>query len=221
MKESAPMACAQRAFTLVELMVALFITAILFAMGYGAVNQVLGNTASLEAQQARLLEVQKAVRTFAQDFGQATARPVRDPIGTEWQAAFQSQAQSQAQKIPALVTLTRMGWANPAGVQRPALQRVSYLFENNVLSREYWPVLDTTLASVPVRQDILTRVRSVSLRFLEAPGRWVNRWPGPGGNPEPSPNQPEMSQRTRPLAVEVTLELEDWGQIIRLFEIPQ
>lgn len=216
------MAAMQRGFTLVELMVALFITAILFAMGYGAINQVLGNTAALEAQQARLLAVQTTMRTFAQDFEQATARPVRQPVGTEWEAAFESASQSQGQKVPALVTLTRGSWANPAGVQRPALQRVSYSFENNVLTREHWPVLDTTLASEPIRRELLTGVKSIAFRYMDAPGHWTDRWPGPSTQAGQSmSNQPERSQLKRPLAVEMTLELEDWGEIVRLFEIPQ
>ena len=59
-----------RGFTLIELMVALFITAIVFAMGYGAVNQALNSRQSLEDRQARLLAVQTTMRVLAQDFDQ-------------------------------------------------------------------------------------------------------------------------------------------------------
>ena len=219
------MACAvQRGFTLVELMVALFITAILFAMGYGAINQVSGQYSSLEAQQARLLAVQTAMRTLAQDFEQATARPVRQPVGNQWQAAFESQAAvAGLRKIPALVTLTRGGWANPAGVQRPALQRVSYFV------REQRPEPGTLAGA---RHDAGERARAPrtadrrqvdrSLRYMDAPGHWIDRWPALDSISDQSmPNQPERSHRTRPLAVEVTLELEDWGKIMRIFEVPQ
>src|SRR5215213_4073919 len=77
-------------FTLVELLIALFITAIMFAMGYGAVNQTLAHRGELEEQQTRLLAAQTAMRLFAQDFGQIVARPVREPVGTGWLPAVLS-----------------------------------------------------------------------------------------------------------------------------------
>ena len=64
----------QRGFTLIELMVAVFITAILFAIGYGAVNQAVKNREALEQQQERLLAIQTAVRTIAQDVNQLALR---------------------------------------------------------------------------------------------------------------------------------------------------
>jgi general secretion pathway protein J len=213
-----------RGFTLVELLVALFITAILFAMGYGAINQVLANRGAIEEQQARLLALQTTMRIFAQDFGQAAPRPVREPIGDTWQSAFRGEvaALGQTQSGQALISLTRAGWANPAGIQRSTLQRVSYVFENGVLRREHWPVLDTTLANKTTRRELLSRVRSIALRYMDGSRQWVERWPIQGAQLQNvSPPQPDASQRQRPLAVEVTLELEDYGRIVRIFEIPQ
>ena len=77
-------------------MVALFITAILFAMGYGAINQALTHRGAIEEQQARLLAVQTTMRVLAQDFGQLAARPVRDPIGDTWQPALLAKGQPGA-----------------------------------------------------------------------------------------------------------------------------
>ena len=31
---------------------------------------------------------------------------------------------------------------------------------------------------------------------------------------------PSINLRSRPIAVEVTIELEDWGKIVRVFEVP-
>src|SRR5829696_8463909 len=151
-----------RGFTLVELLIALFITAIMFAMGYGAVNQTLAHRSELEEQQARLLAVQTTIRLFAQDFGQIVARPVREPVGTGWQPAVLSTANANSTAGgQVLVSFTRGGWASPAGIQRPALQRVTYSFENGVLRREYYPVLDATLGSKVIRREVLKDVRSV------------------------------------------------------------
>jgi general secretion pathway protein J len=205
-----------RGFTLVELLIALFITAIMFAMGYGAVNQSVNNSGALEEQQARLLAVQTTMRVLGQDLMQIAPRPVREPIGSNWQAALVAEESMQSQSSP-LLSFTRTGWANPAAVQRPALQRVSYFFENGILRREHLPVLDATSASRPIKRVLLTSVDAVTFRYLNGNSQWINHWPGQ----PPTPSDPNSGQRVRPLAIEVTLDLNDWGHIVRLFEIPQ
>ncbi len=56
-----------RGFTLLELLVAMFIAAIMFAIGYGAINQAVNNHEALKEQQARLTELQTAVRVMEQE----------------------------------------------------------------------------------------------------------------------------------------------------------
>jgi general secretion pathway protein J len=237
-----------RGFTLLELLVAIFIAAIIFAMGYGAINQALKNHVGLQEQQARLLELQNAVRTMEQDFIQLAPRPVREPIGGNYQPALLSSnagssgglsdsgSRGSASTISGgsgstpLVALTRAGWTNPAGLQRPGLQRVAYYFQDGVLRREYWSVLDPTQASTAVRRDVLTHLKSVSLRFLDtggspiqqpgqsdqsgsaSSGNWSPVWP-------PVNHAGQDDRRRRPIAVEITLETEDWGKIVRIVEI--
>lgn len=214
-------------FTLVELLVALFITAIMFAMGYGAVNQAMGNKGAIEEQNRRLLEVQTTMRLMAQDFEQAAPRPIRDPVaGETWLPAFESQAAAQGtNRQAALVSVTRNGWANPAGIQRPTLQRVSYVLDDKTLHRDHSPVLDATQTDELVRRDLLTNVKSLTLRFMDGSRKWVDEWPSQSvvsAEPNQGPfRQPEARDLARPLAVEVTLELEDWGKIMRIFEITQ
>jgi len=144
----------QRGFTLIELAVAVFITAILFAIGYGAVNQAIKNRDALEQQQDRLIAVQTAMRTIAQDVNQLSMRPIRDPTGNGWLPVLSAAGNTQR-----ILELTRGGWANPAGVQRPALQRVAYVMDGTTLRREYWPVLDPLLSTEPVKRDLCAHVR--------------------------------------------------------------
>ena len=70
-----------RGFTLIELMVALFITAIIFLLGYGAINQALNNHDALKTRQDRLTAVETTMRVLVQDFSQLAPRPVRDILG--------------------------------------------------------------------------------------------------------------------------------------------
>src|SRR6201996_8865707 len=78
----------QRGFTLLELLVAMFIAAIIFAMGYGAINQAVKHRIELQEKQARLLELQTAVRVIEQDFVQLAPRPIRQPVGNEFYPAL-------------------------------------------------------------------------------------------------------------------------------------
>jgi general secretion pathway protein J len=204
-----------RGFTLLELLVALFIAALMFAMGYGAIRQALTTHDSLKEQQAHLLELQNAVRVLEQDFVQLAPRPVRQAVGDE---PAQPALQGSTPGTQPLVQLTRDGWANPAGLQRPGLQRVAYYFENGTLRRENWNVLDPTLASTTVRRDLLTHLKAVTFRYLDVTRNWQEQWP-PATSTVLVGTSLEMVLRERPLAVEITLDTEDWGKIVRIIEV--
>jgi general secretion pathway protein J len=236
----------QRGFTLIELLVALFIAALMFAMGYGAITQAISHHDSLKAKQARLLELQTAVRVLEQDFVQLAPRPVRQAIGDEpSQPALQGSAPGTQPQAAAstsltqpatpgtafltpsagqgnstgplpLVALTRDGWANPTGLQRPTLQRVAYYLENGTLRRESWFVLDPTLSSTTARRDLLTHVKSVTIQYMDLSHNWQPQWPPLTVT---GAQALESSLRIRPIAVQVTLDTDDFGQIVRIFEV--
>jgi general secretion pathway protein J len=200
-------------FTLLELVVALFIAALMFAMGYAAISQGLSSHDQLKAQQARLVELQTAMRVMEQDFVQLAPRPVRQAIGDE---PSQPALAAGPPGVQPLVALTRNGWANPVGLQRPALQRVAYYFENGTLRRESWYVLDPTLSSTTAKRDLLTHVKSVTFQYMDVNHVWQPIWP-------PTTVQGivamELSLRIRPIAVQVTIDTDDWGEIKRIFEV--
>jgi len=238
-----------RGFTLIELLVALFITAIMFAFGYRALDQAFRSRREVEQQSARLIAVQQAVRTLEQDFELLQPRPVRNLIGDGYMPALSAAqsnsigslgsstlggsafgsstlgasataggssfggASSIGSSTP-LVTLTRGGWTNPVGIQRSELQRVSYTLEKGVLMRQYYPVLDATESVVPVKRPLIDKVKNFSLRFMDAGHNWQNGWP-----PITSGGSATLAPRLRPVAVEVTVELEDWGVLVRHIEV--
>jgi general secretion pathway protein J len=236
-------------FTLIELLVALFITAIIFTLGYGAINQALNNRDALKMRQGRLTAVETTMRVLVQDFTQLAPRPVRDILGgsllpclsarsagallgngsstlsstssplslgstslSDSSSTSSAASGSSSTTSPDLVSFTRGGWANPAGIQRPALERVSYRLENGVLLRMHLPVLDATETSVPLRRELLDHVKSVTFRYMTNAHQWTDQWPPLG--------ETSGALRLRPFAIEVTLELEDWGRIVRIIEVP-
>ncbi len=222
-----------RGFTLIELLVALFITAVMTSMGYSAVNQALEGRKTLEKQQARIIAVQRTMQLLEQDISTTAPRPVRNPLGADYQAALVANptaagnsslsttgntvnASSLMQNGSTPLSLTRTGWSNPTGLLRTELQRVSYRVEDGKLLRYHLAVLDADSASTATRRELLDQVETLSFRYMDAGHRWSDAWQpnnGTGGVREPR-------LRHRPVAVEITLVLKDWGKLIRIIEIP-
>jgi general secretion pathway protein J len=229
-------------FTLVELLVALFITAILFAMGYGALSQALNSRKEVEDQTARLTAVQQTIRIMEQDIELMQPRPARDPLGNGYEAPLvinqndlsgdnttvtngggssdngnsngNGSMSATVQGGP-LITFTRGGWANPAGLPRSELQRVSYLVRDGKLIRQHLPVMDTTAATAVVERELLDQVVSVSFRYMDESMSWSTVWPT-----APLQGLPLLEQwRARPVAVEVTITLKDLGVLTRIIEV--
>jgi prepilin-type N-terminal cleavage/methylation domain-containing protein len=268
-------------FTLVELLVALFITAIMFTIGYRALDQAFTSRKQLEEQSARLIAVQQAMRTIEQDFELLQPRPVRNLIGDGYLPAVLSAPNLGGLATPGgatstiigstttfissspalgssgttlgnssstlgssgntlgspsttlsssgsslgnsafngsmlpLLTFTRGGWTNPAGLPRSELQRVSYSIENGALMRSYSMELDSTAADAPIKRKLVDRVRSFTVRFMDAGHQWQTQWP-----PITAGAQQSLTLHMRPVAIEITLELEDWGILMRHIEVP-
>ena len=195
-------------FTLLELLVAMAIFAILGTLALSGYTELQRQSEYAEQRLERTREVQRAIQTIAQDLGQIEPRPIREPLGETVLPALLA-----TESIEYGMQFTRAGWSNTAGLARPTLQRVGYRLDGEGLWRDHWPVLDRTLAMEPVRVRLLTQVRTVRFRFMNASREWVDRWPA-----NDSTNL-TGSERLRPAAIEVTLELEDWGVIRRVIEV--
>jgi len=194
-------------FTLLELLVAVAIFAVVGTLALSGYTQLQRQSEYAEQRLERTREVQRAIQTLAQDLEQAEPRPVREPLGES-----QLPAVLGGDSIDYKLQLTRSGWSNTAGLARPSLQRVGYRLDQDGLWRDHWPVLDHTLATEPTRRKLLGGVRAVTFRFMDANRNWVERWPASDvGTP--------ADGRARPAAIEVTLELEDWGTLRRLVEV--
>jgi general secretion pathway protein J len=195
-------------FTLLEVLVAVAIFVIVGALAMGGYNELAKQSDIVETNAKRTRAVQRTVQRIVQDFAMLEPRPVREAIGDTYEPALRADDSSP----PRLVELTHAGWPNPAGVSRSTLQRVAWSLENNKLRRDYWLVLDRTLTEEPVSTVMLDRVRSVALRFMDGNQTWHEQWP-------PLGYSASDARRVRPVAVEITLELEDWGKIVRLVEV--
>ena len=194
-------------FTLLELLVAMAIFAILGTLALTGYTELQKQSEYAEQRLARTRDVQRAVQIICQDLGQVEPRPVRQPLGEGWLPALMA-----GESVESRIEFTRAGWSNTAGLERPTLQRVAYRVDQDGLWRDHWPVLDRTIAQEPVRHKLLGNVQGVRFRFLTPAGEWVERWPATEG-------RTDADARLRPAAIEVTLDLEDWGEIRRIVEV--
>jgi general secretion pathway protein J len=195
-------------FTLLEVLVAVAIFSILAVIAMGGYNEMVKQSDIASAGAKRTRDIQAAMQRLNIDFSSLEPRPVREPLGDSVLPALRADNRTQA-----LVELTHSGWSNPAGVPRSTLQRVAYRLENDKLLREYWLVLDRTMTSEPESAVLLDGVKRMQLRFLDGNRTWHEQWPPLGYS------APDMT-RLRPIAVEITMELNDWGEIKRLVEVP-
>jgi len=142
-----------------------------------------------------------------QDLSQVHPRITRDEQGFGIQSSFLADPTHQF-----ALEFSRGGWTNPAGFPRGTVLRVAYDIEDDVLVRFYWPVADRTLATPPVRNELLTGIREMEVLYFDDNGSsWID-WP-------PLDSSLLVAPTDRPRAVQFGLELEDLGPIWRLVEL--
>ncbi len=196
-------------FTLLELLIAIAIFAVVGVLAMSGYNELLMQRERAAQTMARARAVQRAVTRVTQDFEQLEPRPVRDATAATVNPALYLNAAGTH-----VVELTRAGWSNPAGVSRATLQRVGYRLQDGKLYRDYWTVLDRTLSATPVEAVLVDKVTAFSLRFMDRNRQWQTTWP-----PSSVGGTGNARARSLPLAVEITLTLEDWGELKRIVEV--
>ncbi len=204
----------QRAFTLIELLIALSIFAVLALLAYGGLNNLMVTRAATEVRAEELNRLQMTYRLLERDIEQWVPRPIRNEFG-EREASLRA-----GDRIEAVLELTRGGWRNPAEQPRSALQRVAYAVRDKALLRYQWPTLDRAPDAEPREQTLLEDVDELRLRFLDAADQWQERWP-PAGQAAGQPGAPgQPGAEIPPRAVEVVLISARWGELRWLFLLP-
>lgn len=185
-------------FTLIELIVALFIFAIVSLLAIRGMQNILLTTSAINQHNQRLGEIQLAILIMDRDITQIVDRPVIDKNNSVLAAITGNNHQLE---------FTHMGYANPlAEMPRGTLQRTAYLLINNQLIRQTWPVLDRAPSTTVNNRVLLSQVTKFDVQYISANLTPADHWPI-------TPDQIKIL----PVAVSITITLKDTGSINRIY----
>ncbi|WP_338366460.1 type II secretion system minor pseudopilin GspJ [uncultured Pseudoalteromonas sp.] len=194
----------QRGFTLIEVLVAMAILAVVIM----ATHQILDSTTKAkEASDDKIAELnglQTAFRLMDQDFSQMTQRTVRNEAGDaqeQYLLAGRYVLESQYDGI----AFVRDGWVNPINLlSRSELQAVGYRVLDDNLERVYRVYVDQLDNMEPRVQVVLKGIEELKFEFLDANNEWQEQW----------------QIKALPKAVAVTLQQIEAEPIRRVFLVP-
>ena len=173
---------AQAGFTLLEVVVALFIFGLLAAAGVALLSVSVRAQTATSVKFDEMAALGRLNAALSADLAQAVERPARDENGVPL-PGFRGEGGG-----PILLGLVRRGWTNLDDAPRAELQRVDYRLDNGVLRREAYGAVDgaAPLAST----EMLGGLRQVKMRYRWQ-GAWSDRW---DSRPEaPLPQAVELS----------------------------
>lgn len=185
-------------FSLLEVLVAVAIFAVLSVAAYGALDASIRARAQASEAAARLAALQSAVLALERDLREAAARPVRGTLGERLPALAGG---------PAGLEVTHAAFASLSSEPSARLARSGWGVADGALTRVRWPVLDRAPATRPGVRPVLEGVAALRLRYLDGRGDWRDTWP-PRDGPEAQPGR-------LPRAVEFTLAGDTFGTIVR------
>lgn len=192
-----------RAFTLVELLVALAIFALISAFAYRGLAVLLDGREALERDSRKWRDLALFVGRFERDVQAALDRPATGPSGTP--ASPISSVLDLGGATARGLAITRAG-ATLYANELSAPQRVGYRLAEGRVDRLAWPGVDAGPRAEALATPLLRDVRSLAFRFLDSRYEWRTDWAAPAA-------------QGMPLAVEMTLELAGGERIVRIVDI--
>ena len=202
---------AQQGFTLIEILVAMTLMAIIGVLGFRGLDNVRHASERLSGTAARWQEIGLATERIGRDVRQAFAVPGRTGDGRE-AAVWQTRRFLDERPESAQLVFSRLG----AG--EGDIQRIGYRWEKSAiagtsadstasgkLSLLIWPAVD---AALPARSYmLLDGVAKLELSYLDRQGNWLFDWP-------------TAPARQLPRALRLVMTLAEGGVVERIFDLP-
>jgi general secretion pathway protein J len=187
-----------------EILIALFIFAIVAAITTTVLRSVLNTRESINNSMEELGELQIAMALMEQDIRQATNRDIQIGL-SDTEPAFVGSADK--------VSFTHAGLVNPLmQFARSTLQRVSYYYHDGNLYRVTSPVLDPTQQTKPISKKILSKVEWIKFSFMGEQNTLHSTWPL-------RLNETKEEMIALPRAVKVYIKLKKQGEMNLLFPL--
>lgn len=184
-------------FTLVEMLVALVIFALLSAAGVGILRASVDTQSAVELRLGQIAGLGRLHALLSSDLGQAVDRPTRAASGER--PAFDGDARG--------MRFVRLGWANIDQEARSDLQRVEWLFDDQALARTGFKRLDGDdqgSRGAPIARELA----GATLRYRMSDGSWAGAFRS-------------SEQAPLPAAVELTITPVQGAPVVMVFSLPQ
>jgi general secretion pathway protein J len=169
-------ACGRRGsgFTLLELLVALAILALLSLLGYRAVASLTDSEVRLSEETQRWRTIDALFVRIEADLREAVPRNARmgGGVAAAWIGVTDAAGNTTLE-------FSRAGpeFAPDVGA---AGQRLAYRFDRGGVEVLYWPYLDNAPNAVPTIHRLVDNVAGFRVSYLDRAGAWRDRWPVAG-----------------------------------------
>ncbi len=190
-------------FTLLEVLIAMTIFALISLAGVTILDTVIKSEDNSQQRMARLNEIQRAFLIMERDFIQLARRSVRVDGEKPLAGFIHVDIQGFTDSADA-IAFVRGGWTNPGLIMpRGDMQSVAYQLNNDTLERWHFNFVDAVAGQEAKKRPLLTQVKQLSFEFYVG-----KKW------------QKELTEEMIPQAIAVEVELEDYGVIRREFLLP-
>ncbi|MCU7940980.1 MAG: type II secretion system minor pseudopilin GspJ [gamma proteobacterium symbiont of Bathyaustriella thionipta] len=193
-------------FTLLELMVAISIFAVVSLLTMGGLSNILETQAHAEKSLQRLSRFQMVFAVMSRELRQLSMRPVRGEYGS----LMDSISIETSDGVDG-IEYTHQGRFTLGNTL--SVQRVTYYIEDDQLVKKVWPVLDRVEDTQPVKQILLEGIKDLSIEFYSVPAEESGVYNADGWN-----SSPDDSSLT---GLKVTISSTDYGDIYRIYHVAQ
>jgi general secretion pathway protein J len=162
-------------FTLLEVLLALTIAALLAITGYRGLSLLLDSDQRLAEQSRQWRSLDQFFARIESDLRKAVPRGVRGPAGDE-PALLLTAGNADSGAYATLLRFSRAG-GESGGAGVGAGQRIEYRLRGNSIELAYWPYLDNPPGSEPIGYTLLDGVASFRVRSYTPRSQWADSWP--------------------------------------------
>lgn len=198
--------------TLIEVMVAVSILAVIATISYQTLSVTIASKEVVEAKLKELARIDRAWLLLETDLKNALSYGRRQMLGP-----------GSGELIPPLLierngdyamVVLRGGHPNPMNFPRSELIRVGYRVEDETLWRDVWYNLGSVDQEEAKQQKIVDGVESIEISILSdransfSSGPWLDNW-----------TMEQQASSPMPLALKVTIKLEGYEEVSRLYAL--